>query len=241
MTESSSAAEVAALRQRVADLELLAYRCAHDLKGRMAALAQYLKGLTALAKDGRWDAYDADMSRMAQLIASSQLMLDEVLVFANQNRDASPAPLSIHQLVRRACEHIQVAVPSRTWQITVTGDDASVLGQESQLQSVFENLFDNAAKSALTAAGPIRIEVDCRADADHLVIHVRDWGRGVPVRDHERVFEPFVRLDPNTPGTGLGLWIVRHLIHRHGGRVWMEAPESGPGTLVCFTLPLFRG
>lgn len=241
MAESSSDAEVTALRQRVADLELLTYRCAHDLKGRLAALKEYQKGLSTLAKCGQWERFDADLHRMSHLVETSQLLLDDVLTFAHLHRETPPVPLSVHQLARTAFEHLQAAGASRIWHLTVTGDDLPVLGQEPQLLSVFENVFDNAAKSTITSEDPISIEVDCHPEGERLVIHVRDWGSGIPDTDRERVFEPFVRLDPKTPGTGLGLWIVRHLMHRHSGRVWIEAPPSGPGAVVCFTLPLFRG
>lgn len=241
MAEASTKADLSALQHRVADLELLNYRCAHDLKGRLSALAEYLKGLAAPAKNGRWEDFEGDLRRMSHLIETSQRMLDEVLIFAHLNRDAPPVPLSIHQLVRKAFQHSQAALPSRTWHLTITGDEFQVFGQETQLLSVFENLFENAGKSTFTSEEPINLEVDCRREAENLVVHVRDRGRGIPVKDHERIFEPFVRLDPNRPGTGLGLWIVQHMIHRHGGRVWIESPASGSGTIVSFTLPLFRG
>lgn len=237
MSDAQPSELIERLQQRIADLELLTYRCAHDLKGRLIALAAYLKGLPAHGKSDRWDDFDTDLGRMSHLLEKSNLLLDDVLLFANLNREAPSCLLSISHLVRTVYEHAKATGPLRTWRLTETGECPMVMGQEAQLLSVLENLFENAAKFTTTPEGPVCIDIGYRREAENLVVHVRDCGVGIPVADRECVFEPFVRLDRRAPGTGLGLWIVRHMVHRHGGRAWIESPD-GPGTVVCFTLPI---
>jgi signal transduction histidine kinase len=70
---------------------------------------------------------------------------------------------------------------------------------------------------------------------------VRDEGLGIPLREQERIFEKFYRLDPNlrrgVGGTGLGLYICRELVRRMGGRIWVASRE-GEGSTFFFELPV---
>ena len=72
-------------------------------------------------------------------------------------------------------------------------------------------------------------------------ISVIDQGTGVKPEDQERIFEPFCQLDytpaSGKPGTGLGLSVVKQIVERHGGRVWIER-EYGQGSKFTFTMPL---
>jgi signal transduction histidine kinase len=75
-----------------------------------------------------------------------------------------------------------------------------------------------------------------------VLISVIDDGPGIPPADRRRVFEKFVRLDPNmrtgVNGTGLGLYIGRELVERMGGRMWVEdRPDGKTGSAFVVALP----
>lgn len=230
-----SASLVEQLQQRVSDLELLAYRSAHDLKGPLVTIAGFLKGLAPLAKTGRWDEFDTDLAHIAHAINHMEHQLDDLLQLARLDRPSGPPqPLLISQLVEQAT----ALFPSQQVQVTVTGDGLPVLGQEPQLVAVFQNLFENTIKLATDPNRTSTVEVDARREGDHVLVRVRDHGPGIPAADHDRVFEPFVRLRAKQPGTGLGLYIIKRTIEWHHGRVWIESPQSGSGTVVGFTLPI---
>ncbi len=102
-------------------------------------------------------------------------------------------------------------------------------------------LLDNASKYAPRAS---RIAVRAsRADEANVRIAVADEGPGIPEELRERVFEKFFRvparepLDPRRAGAGLGLPIARRLVDAQGGRIWVEAPPLGHGTVVVVLLP----
>jgi signal transduction histidine kinase len=111
----------------------------------------------------------------------------------------------------------------------------SVLGRRGDLELVFRNLLDNAVKYA---GRPPRVLVE-GGDAGNgwVVVRVRDNGRGIPRHLRRKLFRRFVRLglelERTKPGTGLGLYIVRTLVKRLGGRVRVgdatELPELRPG------------
>ena len=73
-----------------------------------------------------------------------------------------------------------------------------------------------------------------------VLCRVRDQGPGIPAADLDRIFERFYRVEKHrgTSSTGLGLAICKHIIERHGGRIWAESPASDAATALCFTLPL---
>jgi two-component system, OmpR family, sensor histidine kinase KdpD len=79
------------------------------------------------------------------------------------------------------------------------------------------------------------VEVVASTDADAVSLQVLDRGPGIPAAQREHAFEKFSRLDPNTGGAGLGLFLARGLARGMGGEVTLDEREDG-GTAVCFTL-----
>ena len=116
-----------------------------------------------------------------------------------------------------------------------------VVGDADKVKHVLVNLLGNAVK--FTPSGSIEVRVASEElDRRHVVLHfvVSDTGPGIPDGEHERLFEPFSRIE-STPssgkGTGLGLSISRRLAEAMGGRVWLE-PRAGGGTEAHFRCPL---
>jgi len=112
-----------------------------------------------------------------------------------------------------------------------------VLGQwdRSRLDQIITNLVSNALKYG--QGSPIEITLRREGDVGHFAI--RDHGIGIPTTDQSRIFEPFERaVSPDHyGGLGLGLWIVRHIVEAHGGRISVES-EPGEGSRFSVWLPL---
>ncbi len=113
----------------------------------------------------------------------------------------------------------------------------TVLGDRRQLVSAVYNLLDNAVK--YSDAGST-VEVGTVTNGAIVEVSVRDHGDGIPVRDLERIFERFYRVDRArsrvTGGTGLGLAIVRHVAANHRGEVRVDSRE-GEGSTFTLRLP----
>ncbi|MDQ2981594.1 MAG: ATP-binding protein, partial [Actinomycetota bacterium] len=111
-----------------------------------------------------------------------------------------------------------------------------VEGDERRLRQVIFNLLSNAVK--FTPEGG-RVVV-ATASRDHeVLISVTDTGPGIPLEDHERIFEEFQQTDVGVQqreGTGLGLALSKSLVELHGGRIWVES-GPGHGSRFVFTLP----
>ncbi|HZD88478.1 MAG TPA: ATP-binding protein, partial [Pseudolabrys sp.] len=104
------------------------------------------------------------------------------------------------------------------------------------LQQIFSNLVDNALKYRRPEV-PLQLEIDGRATATHAIYEVKDNGRGIDPRDHQRVFELFRRAgQQDQPGEGIGLAHVRALVRRLGGNMRLSS-ELGQGSVFTITLP----
>lgn len=136
----------------------------------------------------------------------------------------------VNELVRQAVEpHL---APDRRIRVPMGELRAAV--DPSQFTRTVDNLVTNACKYAGTRP---TVDVATSLDGDRLVLEVTDDGPGVPRTQRDRIFEVFVRLDDHhpSPGTGVGLSLVRAFAELHGGRAWVgEGPTAGARFVVEF-------
>ncbi|MEO5567025.1 MAG: HAMP domain-containing sensor histidine kinase, partial [Gemmatimonadaceae bacterium] len=110
-----------------------------------------------------------------------------------------------------------------------------VVGDREALTCAVDNLLDNAIKYS---PGCETIWLQAEASNSHMTISVRDEGVGIDDGDRKRVFDRFYRghgdITRAVKGAGLGLSLVRHIIHAHGGKVWCESrPGAGTTFIIC--------
>jgi len=112
----------------------------------------------------------------------------------------------------------------------------SVFADPNLMQIAFMNLLSNALKFTRKQA-TAEIEVGCKKENNQIVFFVKDNGTGFDMKYADKLFTPFQRLHPaeEYEGTGIGLTTVQRIIHRHGGRIWVES-KSDSGTTFYFTL-----
>lgn len=112
-----------------------------------------------------------------------------------------------------------------------------VLADPLSLKIILANLVDNALK--FTKQGEVLVEAE--PQRDYMLVKVIDTGVGIKPEDQKRIFEKFFQADSSRTreagGTGVGLFIVRNLVDKQGGKIWVESKE-GSGTTFYFTLPL---
>jgi len=129
------------------------------------------------------------------------------------------------------------------------GERSAVFGVRGELQQVVSNLISNAA-DAVGYDGTITISLHCNEHEDKSMMQmvVEDNGPGIPTPHLERVFEPFFTTKKDV-GTGLGLWITKQIVERHGGTVYAgpgkvgsgdAASANGGGAAVTVLLPVCR-
>jgi signal transduction histidine kinase len=150
-------------------------------------------------------------------------------------------PLDLGHVVHEATEMLRPLLAQRGLRLEVElpalGDASCVIGDAQRLVQVLVNLLSNAIKYAPDGT-PIRI--GGRASPTECTLWIEDEGPGVPAGDPAALFERFQRAgqaEPDVPGLGLGLWIARSIVERHGGRIGVERTPA-QRTRFAFSLPL---
>ena len=124
------------------------------------------------------------------------------------------------------------------FRLETAGTIPSVLGDADKFDQILTNLLSNAVKYSPSGG---EVLVRASSDEDVLRIEVKDHGIGIPADKIGRIFEKFERVDDrdtrSAGGTGIGLFLVKHLIERHQGHIHIES-EVGKGSSFIFEIPL---
>jgi len=220
----------------------------HELKTPIASIRLYLQTLQRL------EVGEAQRRQFYQLmlVDTERLLhtVEQVLKAGEAAQKKSPPqrlPVEFDTLVRecmelaRARHHLQAADLDyrESLSLPMEKGGAIVLGDPEELRTAVSNLLDNAVKYSPDG---IHISVELEApDEERLVLRVRDQGVGIPQQELKRIFRRFYRVTQRSlsqaKGTGLGLFIVRSIARKHGGRVFAESEGAGKGTTVTLELP----
>jgi two-component system, OmpR family, phosphate regulon sensor histidine kinase PhoR len=214
----------------------------HELRTPLAAV--YGAAMTLRRADIELD--DERRDRLLAVIASESDRLARIIneVLAASRLESGAFTLTLEscdpkalteQVVDAARTHAPAGV---TIELTLTSDLPAVAADPDMMRQVLTNLVENAVKYS-PAGGCVHVALE--GQEGRVRFAVRDEGLGIPLREQEKIFEKFYRLDPNLTrgvgGTGLGLYICRELIRRMGGRIWVASREQ-EGSTFFFELPL---
>jgi len=216
----------------------------HELKSPLASLKLYLQTLTRRSVPPE---QQADFHRfMLQDVERLDTLIDHLLDAAKtlQRRPSGAGEVTaLLPVLERACTTAMQrhGVPAGNIRLAVdsAGGPLVVRAREADLEIVFRNLVDNAVKYSLPTP---EVEVTAAAVPPGRVrVRVADNGPGIPVSQRSQVFRRFVRLgselERSTPGTGLGLFLVKSLVKQMRGRVEVRGRLPPPGTLFEVELP----
>lgn len=217
----------------------------HELKTPVASIRLYLQTLQTRQLD------DAKRQQFYQvMVEDSDRLLHtiEQVLRAGQGgtrlRHRQFAPVDLRALVSecltlaRTRHHLpdQALVYS---EVLATDTPPRILGDEDDLRAAVSNLIDNAIKYS----GPdVHVSVELEhTDTSQATLRVKDTGVGIPQTELKRIFKRFYRardiVTTRVKGTGLGLFIVRSVIARHGGKVFAESAGPGHGSTFTVQLP----
>ena len=236
--EERLARTLADLERSNRDLEQFAYVASHDLQEPLRMVASFTQ-LLAERYRGRLDS-DADdfIGFAVDGAARMQRLITDLLAFSRiGTRGRSFAPVDSHAALGQALANLGQAIGEAC--AVVTNDELPVvLGDETQLVQLFQNLVGNAVKFRRPDVPP-HVHVAVRRDGAEWVFAVRDNGIGVPTDLQHRLFVVFQRLHGRDeyPGTGIGLAMCKRIVERHGGRIGIES-QTGDGATFFFTLPV---
>jgi two-component system, OmpR family, sensor histidine kinase SenX3 len=221
----------------------------HELRtpvGALSVLAETLR-TEVRAPDGD----PAVIRRLADRVESeshrlSELIDDLLALAAASDHVDGEMEVSLSGCLVEAVERVRSAAEVAEVELIVPDGLPStwVIGDRRQLTSAIYNLLDNAVKySDHGSSVDVDVRVDRSVQPPLVRLEVADQGLGIPIRDRERIFERFYRVDRararQTGGSGLGLSIVRNIARAHGGDVSVRSVE-GHGSVFSLSLPFSR-
>ena len=220
------------------ELNSFCYSVSHDLRaplrhihGFIHALKQQLNNHHAV-DDPKIPHYLAVIENSSQNMAE---LIDGLLTLSRVGRrEIAFHSVNLPSLVEAAIELVSSTnQPADPLEFQI-GQLPTVQGDSAMLQQVFVNLLNNAVKFS-RGRQPIRIQIGTLADG---TFFISDNGVGFEMKYADQIFGAFQRLHSKKTfeGTGIGLSIVQRIIHRHGGRIWVESAVD-QGTTFYFTLP----
>jgi signal transduction histidine kinase len=202
--------------------------------------------LLAAAVDGpalnavlRWAAAGCSVRSLALEIQESALRISSLVTaikgFTHMDQAMIAEPVDLAPSLGNTVAMLKSKARAKSVAVVVVLEPGlpPVRGFAGELNQVWMNLIDNAI-DAVPDSG--RVEVLAKVEHQRVVVHVIDNGPGIPAKIRERIFDPFFTTKPVGQGTGLGLDIVRRLVHHNDGEI---AVESQPGrTQFRVLLPL---
>jgi signal transduction histidine kinase len=213
----------------------------HELKTPIASLQVWTETVfaRALSDEQRGRIHDLmakDLGRLEELVGN---LLDVARAEAG-SLDLHPAPLELGPWLRTVCEGMDQRMGAGTMGLRLElAPEVWASVDPKALATVVENLLSNAYKYA---APPRATTVTLDADGDQAVLVVSDRGHGISPKELPRLFQRFYRagdeMTRGVPGTGLGLFLTREIVLRHGGTI--QAASHGVGLGSSFTVRVPR-
>ena len=220
-------------------LQNFAYIAAHDLKAPIKVTGGFINLVQKKHKHD-WDEDDKEFFNFInQSMQKLSKMIDNLLSLSRLDQALPPSEvvntnellIDIQNRLRRKIQHLKP-------EINIQENLPNVLGHESLIGQVFQNLIDNALKYKSEAIPKIEISYKKAITEDKkgfVQFEIKDNGKGIPVTLHQKVFELFSGTNKKN-SNGIGLATCKKIILNYGGNIWVES-EIGKGTSVFFTLP----
>ncbi len=224
------------LEERTEELERFNYTVSHDLKSPLVTINTFLGFLEQDMRTGEVEKINEDIGHIRTATERMGLLLDDLLSLSRLGWIADrPELLSLNALLEHALVLVQGQVQESGADISLPATDMTLYADPSRMLEIWQNLIDNALTYGITEKNP-HIDIGFESGAE-TVFFVRDYGAGIAPEFHLKVFGLFEKLDRNNKGSGLGLALVKRIVEKHGGRIWIESTGNGQGCCFKFTLP----
>ncbi|HYL96952.1 MAG TPA: ATP-binding protein [Terriglobales bacterium] len=211
--------------ERLATAGRLAATIAHEINNPLEAVTNLIY-LARSAPEGEVRRYlqmvEDELSRIAHITK---------MTLGFYRESGAPTPVDLGELVREVVALYEAKLRAKSIRVhTDAAASRPILGSRGELRQVIANLVANAV-DVLSGGGAIRLVT---TDLDGGVqLRVFDNGPGIPAENLARIFEPFFTTKAEL-GTGLGLWVSRQIVEKHGGTIAVESTSRG----TCFTISL---
>ncbi|MGB5245395.1 MAG: HAMP domain-containing sensor histidine kinase, partial [Woeseia sp.] len=176
-----------------------------------------------------------NLARIRYEIERDEKLASQVLTLARAEQtldsdEVTALPEVLEQIARDA--EFEAAARGVEFSYECTDSNIALRGNADAIASAIENVVRNAVHHT-PAGGEVRLLVENRESCR---VTISDSGPGVPDNALDRIFEPFVRIDTNQPGAGIGLAIAKRVVHQLGGQI-VASNRPGGGLQVTMSFP----
>jgi signal transduction histidine kinase len=206
-----------------------------SIKGFISTLLQDEEGyFDETTKREFYEIIDSECDRLRRLIED---LLNVSRIEAGRALQMNWTQFNPIEVIEKVISAHRAYTDKHSLRLFAPGTIPSITGDSDKFDQIINNLLSNAIKYS-PRGGEIIVRVN--ADSEWLQVSIVDHGMGIPSDRLSRIFEKFERVDNRDTrevgGTGIGLFLVKHLVERHGGSVWAES-EIGKGSTFSFRVP----
>lgn len=212
-------------------LQEYAHIVSHDLKSPLRSINALATWIQEDYKDVLDEGGLHNLQLMQEKIASMDKLIHGILEYSTANSsELDSKKVDLNEVVAEVGEtiyipdHVELSVPEKL---------PVLLADRIKLRQLFQNIIGNAVVHIEKEKG--LVEVLCKETTSHYVFNIKDNGVGIPKEYHKKIFEIFQSIGNKERSTGIGLSIVKKIVDRYGGDVWVDS-ELGEGTEFQFTL-----
>ena len=230
-------AQNAELMQSNKALDEFAYTVSHDLKEPLRGIRFNASIILEDCADKLDKKNRPRLTRMMQLTQRLDDLIESILYYSRLGRvQLSFSECDLNREVQEVLDSLKFSLDKSGIKIQMPHQLPAIVCDSVRVKEIFSNLISNAIKYNDKPEKCIEIGFD--ADKNPFVFYVRDNGIGIKEKHQEKIFKIFKRLhgrDKYGGGQGVGLTIVKKIIERHAGKIWVES-GFGEGTSFYFTL-----
>ncbi len=221
------------------ELTRFAYIASHDLQTPLRSISGFVQLLQQDYHDQLDEQAHHWIDRVVYNTKRMKIQIEDLLAYSRVDSRARPfTEVELGLAFLDAVDSLSASILDANANVTCE-DLPAVHGDRSQLVQLLQNLLENGIKYN-TSARPA-VHVAAEQNQDEWIVRVVDNGIGIDGRYGDQIFELFRRLHTQQayPGTGIGLAVCRRIVHRHGGRIWVES-DPGKGSVFYFSIPIER-
>lgn len=211
---------------------------AHELNNVVTSLSlsqRKLKKLTSMPEPNS-ERIETAFQEIEKITNQLSRILHATLSMSRSQTDTH-APCSINSIVQDALLVCQVKLARKSVEVQIEESsdlESEVLGHEGELLQVLTNLIGNAS-DAIQSLDTKWIKIGWEKTANSVQIYVTDSGNGIDPKIRKKIFAPLFTTKQRNHGTGLGLWLSKEILKRHGGELYLD--ESSTNTRFVMKLP----
>ncbi|WP_422861992.1 PAS domain-containing sensor histidine kinase [Flagellimonas sp. W118] len=212
-------------------LQEYAHIVSHDLKSPLRSVSALASWLYDDYKDALDESGRYNLKMMQEKIEGMDKLITGILKYSTVNSDTlDNTDVDVNGVIREIGEIIYI--PENV-KIKTKRKLPAIKADKTKIHQLFQNFLSNAVVNIDKKDG--LVEIDYKEHETHWEFSIKDNGVGIPKEYHEKIFQIFQSIGNNERSTGIGLSIVKKIIDRYRGKVWLES-EIGEGTTFYFTL-----